>query len=136
MPASVNVLTKQEFYVVLNPPIGGLKLQVFLDESTRSVASRNTTTEPRYNFTLYLPPGEQGLHNLTADLSDSAGKTLASSTVEFAAVVPLWLTLIQPTALYAYIALAVLVIFVVAVASSHRRRRRSGEDVAQSTGVG
>src|SRR5207245_5522414 len=65
LPASVNVLTKQEFYVVLNPPIGGLKLEVFLDESTRSVASRNTTTEPRYTFTLYLPPGEQGLHNLT-----------------------------------------------------------------------
>src|SRR5207244_5711253 len=80
LPASVNVLTKQEFYVVLNPPIGGLKLQVFLDESTRSVASRHTTTQPRYNFTLYLPPGMQGLHNLTADLSDSAGKTDRKST--------------------------------------------------------
>src|SRR5207249_803776 len=136
LPASVNVLTKQEFYVVLNPPIGGLKLQVFLDESTRSVASRNTTAEPRYNFTLYLPPGMQGLHNLTADLSDSAGKTLASSTVKFAAVVPLWLALIQPTALYAYIALAVPVIFVIAVAWSYRRRKRRGEGVAQSTGVG
>ena len=136
LPVSVNVLTKQEFYVVLNPPIGGLKLQVFLDESTRSVASRNTTTQPRYNFTLYLPPGMQGLHNLTADLSDLAGKTLASSTVKFAAVVPLWLTLIQPTALYAYIALAVLVIFVIAVASSYRRRKRREEGPAQSTGVG
>jgi len=135
MPASVNVLTSQEFYVVLNPPIGGLRLQVFLDESTQSVAPPTTTTaSPRYNFTLYLPTGEQGLHNLTADLSDSAGNTLASSTVEFSAVVPLWVTLIQPTALYAYIALAVLVVLVSAVASSYRRRRR--EAGLQSTGGG
>src|SRR5439155_11329934 len=124
--ASVNVLTKQEFYPVLTPPIRGLKLQVSLDESTRSVASRNTTTQPRYNFTLYLPPGMQGLHNLTADLSDLAGKTLASSTVKFAAVVPLWLALIQPTALYSYIALAVPVIFVFAFAWSLCRRKRWG----------
>ena len=133
LPASVNVLTNQEFYVVVSPPIGGLKLQVFLDESNRSVAPPTTTTaNRRYNFTLYLPPGQQGLHNLTADLSDSAGKTLASSTVEFAAVFPLWLTLIQPTALYAYIALGVLVVLVGAVASSYRRRRR--EAAVQTTG--
>src|SRR2546428_13575388 len=130
LPVVVDVPRKQKFYVALTPPIAGLKLQVFLDESTRSVASRNPTSEPRYNFPLYLPPGMQGLHNLTADLSDSAGKRLASSTVEFAAVVPLWLTLIQPTALYAYIVLAVLVIFVIAVASSYRRRKRRGEGLA------
>src|SRR5439155_11190507 len=98
--------------------------------SNRSVAPpTTTTTKPRYKLTLYLPPGEQGLHNLTADLSDSAGRTLPSSTVKFPAVAPLWLTLNQPTALYAYIALAALVIFVIAVASSYRRsrRRRRGE---------
>src|SRR2546428_5677743 len=96
LPVVVDVPRKQKFYVALTPPIGGLKLQVFLDESTRSVASRNTTTQPRYNFTLYLPPGMQGLHNLTADLSDSAGNRLASPQVTFAAVHPLSVAPLQP----------------------------------------
>ncbi len=124
LPGSVSVLTNQKFYVVLTPPVGGLKLQVFLDESNRSLASSSTTSEARYNFTLYLQPGEEGIHNLTADLSDSAGKTLASSTVKFAAVVPLWVTLIQPSAFYAYIVVGVLAVLVSAVTSSYRRRRR------------
>src|SRR2546428_9098687 len=120
LPVVVDVPRKQKFYVALTPPIGGLKLQVFLDESTRSVASRNTTTEPRYNFTLYLPPGMQGLHNLTADLSDSAGKRLASSPLEFAASGPPWLPPILPTAPFRYIALAGLRLFVIAFAFSYR----------------
>src|SRR2546428_13030959 len=89
LPVVVDVPRKQKFYVALTPPIGGLKLQVFLDESTRSGASRNPTTEPRYNFTLYLPPGMQGLHNLTAALSASAGNTLPPSPPKFAARGPL-----------------------------------------------
>jgi M6 family metalloprotease-like protein len=126
VPASVNVLTNEQYSVVLNPPITGLKLQVFLDESRQSIASSNTTATPKYNFTLYLQPAEQGNHNLTADLTDSGGTTLATSTARFTANVPLWFTLTQPTEIFEYVFVAIMIIFIVAVIS-HYRGRGSGE---------
>jgi len=124
LPESVNALTNQRFYVVLNPPIGGLKLLVFLDSSKDSIASSNTTSEQRYNFSLYLQPAEQGAHNLTAALTDSLGRTLASSSVKFIVAVPLWLLLIQPTAVYAYVIAGVLIVILSALASTYRGRKR------------
>ena len=123
VPSSVSVLTNERYFVVLNPPITGLKLQVFLDGSTQSIASSNTTAVPRYNFSLFLQPAEEGAHSLTADLTGPGGNTLATSTVRFTAVVPLWVTLTEPTEVFSYIVVAILVIFAIAVASAFRGRR-------------
>ncbi len=124
VPPSVSVLTNQKFYVLFNPPIGGLELRIFLDGSSQSIALSNTTSDPRYNFTLYLQPAEQGPHNLTAAVTDSAGKTLASSSTKFTAVVPLWVALIQPVAIYVYIVTGVVAVLLGVVLSTFRGRRR------------
>jgi len=130
VPASVSVLTNQQFYVVFSPPIGGLELRIFLDNSKESIALSNTTSDPRYNFTLYLQPKDQGPHNLTAALTDSAGKTLASSSTQFTAIVPLWVTLVQPNAILAYVFFGVVAVLIAAVLSASRSRRR--EEIAQA----
>lgn len=110
VPQVVGVLSNQTFSVTVNPPFPGLDLRVFVDASTKPFQSLRTVSNARYNFSLFLQPSEEGEHNLTARLSDARGNLLASSSASFNAEVPIWVSLQQPTALYAYLVLGIIAV--------------------------
>ena len=110
VPEAIDVLSNQGFSVLVNPPFPGLSLRVFLDGSSDPLKNLSTGSNPCSNFSLYLLPSQGGEHNLTALLSDASGTILASSSVMFTANVPLWVSLAQPTAVYSYVGIGLLII--------------------------
>lgn len=131
LPTQVEVLKSANVTAVVNPPLSGLNLRVFLDGSQSPIGNLSTTPSSLYNFTLYLQGSQQGAHNLMAVLSDPAGKVLASTSVSFVAQSSASES--QSVLLYSSLIVGSGVVVAVALLRSRRRQPSSAEPATETS---